>query len=211
MEELKPVVLDLQMGTVKVMQGLSRLLMSNSNSQSVIEKRIDDYMFELETLYVKSRNILEGFKMNEASVKPFESESFLTEISGSIDVTTEGWLHIRLNTLLPSCKYKVSNYIGDTISRLLKSYNLELPYFENAFMAVVEYCNLEKHNSLDNDNKAWKMIPNALKGNVIEDDSQFRLSIGLFAKISEDIHCDIYVLPPEDAAFFMDFLEKYAV
>ena len=102
--------------------------------------------------------------MNEASVKPFEPESFLTEISGSIDVTTEGWLYIRLNTLLPSCKYKVSNYIGDTISRLLKSYNLELPYFENAFMAVVEYCNLEKHNSLDNDNKAWKMIPNALKG-----------------------------------------------
>ena len=49
MEELKPVVSDLQMGTVKVMQGLSRLLMSNSNSQSVIEKGIDDYMFELET------------------------------------------------------------------------------------------------------------------------------------------------------------------
>ena len=121
MEELKPVVSDLQMGTVKVMQGLSRLLMSNSNSQSVIEKGIDDYMFELETLCVKSRNMLEGFKMNEASVKPFEPESFLTEISGSIDVTTEGWLHIRLNTLLPSCKYKVSNYIGDTISRLLKS------------------------------------------------------------------------------------------
>ena len=70
---------------------------------------------------------------------------------------------------------------------------------------------MDKHNSLDNDNKAWKMIPNSLKGIVIEDDSQFVLSIGLFAKKSEDLSCDIYVLPPEDAAFFMNFLEQNIV
>ena len=55
------------------------------------------------------------------------------------------------------------------------------------------------------------MIPNSLKGIVIEDDSQFVLSIGLFAKKSEDLSCDIYVLPPEDAAFFMNFLEQNIV
>lgn len=210
MEHLKKYISDLQADTIKVIKPLSRILMSNT-SQSAIEKEIDDYLCGLETLCVKSRNMLEGFKINDVISLEYEADSIVSEIAGSVDVTTEGWLHIRLNTLLPSCKYKVSNYIGDTITRLLKNCSFELPYFESAFLAVVEHCNMDKHNSLDNDNKAWKMIPNSLKGIVIEDDSQFVLSIGLFAKKSEDLSCDIYVLPPEDAAFFMNFLEQNIV
>lgn len=94
------------------------------------------------------------------------------------------------------------------MSRLLDSYDGELPYFESAFLAIVEHCNNENHNALDNDNKGWKMIPNVLKGRVIKDDSQFILSIGLFAKISEDVRCEIYVLPPEDGGIFMDLLSQ---
>lgn len=52
------------------------------------------------------------------------------------------------------------------------------------------------------------MIPNALKGRVIEDDNQFVLSIGLFAKLSDEPRCEIYVMPPEDGVIFMDLLEK---
>ena len=211
MELLKENILDLQTDTIKVLKHLSRLLMSNSTSQSVVEKEIDDYMCELETLCIKSRNMLEGFKMNDVVSPNYDADSIVSEFAGSVDVTSEGWLHIRLNTLLPSCKYKLSNYIGDTITRLLKSCSVELPYFESAFLAVVEHCNMDNHNSLDNDNKAWKMIPNSLKGIVIEDDSQFVLSIGLFAKKSEDLHCDIYVLPLEDAAFFMNYFDKDAI
>ena len=132
----------------------------------------------------------------------------LAEVTGSIEVTHDGWLHITLNTLLPSCKYKTSNYIGDTISRLIKYYGHDLPYFEDAFLAIVEYCNNENHNALDNDNKGWKMIPNSLKGSVISDDSQFVLSIGLFAKMSDDIRCEIYVMPPEEGSVFMDLLAQ---
>ena len=90
----------------------------------------------------------------------------------------------------------------------MHSYDGELPYFETAFLAIVEHCNSENHNALDNDNKGWKMIPNALKGRVIEDDNQFVLSIGLFAKLSDEPRCEIYVLPPEDGMIFMDLLEK---
>ena len=43
---------------------------------------------------------------------------------------------------------------------------------------------------------------------MIQDDSQFMLSIGLFAKISEDVRCEIYVLPPEDGSIFMDLLSQ---
>lgn len=206
MNELKKTLSDLQADTVKVMQCLSRLLMSESESQAVIEKKIDDYLFEIESLCVKSRNVLDEFKMSGDISEEYMPDKNLADITGSIDVTHNGWLHITLNTLLPSCKYRTSNYIGDTISRLVKYYGQDLPYFENAFLAIVEYCNNENHNALDNDNKGWKMIPNALKGRVISDDNQFVLSIGLFAKMSDDIRCEIYVMPPEDGSIFMDLL-----
>lgn len=47
-----------------------------------------------------------------------------------------------------------------------------------------------------------------MKGRVIKDDNQFVLSIGLFAKMSDEPRCEIYVLPSEDSAIFMDLLEK---
>ncbi len=53
------------------------------------------------------------------------------------------------------------------------------------------------------DNKGRKMMPNARKDRVVKDDTQFHLSVGLFTKISEDIGCEIYILPPDDASDFM--------
>lgn len=206
MNEFKNTLTDLQNDTVKVMQCLSRLLMSNSESVNVTEKRLDEYLCELENLCVKSRGVLDGFIISGDVSKSYLPDETVKDIRGSIDITHDGWLHITLNTLLPSCKYKTSNYIGDTISRLIKQCGENLPYFENAFLAIVEYCNNENHNALDNDNKGWKMIPNSLKGSVISDDSQFVLSIGLFAKLSENIRCEIYVMPPEDGNIFMDLL-----
>lgn len=44
-------------------------------------------------------------------------------------------------------------------------------------------------------NKSWKMIPNAIKGRVVEDDEQFKIDIGLFSKISDTPACHIYVIP----------------
>lgn len=206
MEQYKRTLSELQNDTIKVMQCLSRLLMSNSESKSVIEKGIDDYFYELESLCVKSRTVLEGYREKPERIEEAPVDSRLNNVYGYIDVTFEGWLHISLNTLLPSSKHRTANYIGDTISRLVKNYGGGLPYFENAFLAIVEYCNIENHNSLDNDNKGWKMIPNALKGRVIEDDNQFILSVGLFAKMSDKPHAEIYVMPPEDAANFMEML-----
>lgn len=208
MEQYKKTLSDLQNDTVKVIQCLSRLLMSKSESKGVTEKRLDEYLCELENLCVKSRSTLEGFRISGEVSEDYIPDKNIAEVTGDIEVTFEGWLHITLNTLLPSCKYRTSNYIGDTISRLIKYYGQELPYFEDAFLAIVEYCNDENHNSLDNDNKGWKMIPNALKGSVISDDSQFVLSVGLFAKMSEDIRCEIYVMPPEDGSSFMDLLAQ---
>ena len=76
-------------------------------------------------------------------------------------------------------------------------------------MAIVEFCNFDNHNALDNDNKYWKMIPNSLKGKIIKDDTQFYLSLGLFTKMSQDLHCDIFVLPQNDMAKFVEILDLY--
>lgn len=208
MQMLKNRISDLQNDTVKVMQCLSKILMSQSRSDNAIEKQMDDYLCELENLCVKSRTVLEKYRPFSISQSISPVNEHVNNIAGNIEVTDDGWLHITLNTLLPNCRRRVSSYISDTISRLIQYYGHELPYFEKAFMAIVEYCNYENHNALDNDNKGWKMIPNALKGRVIEDDNQFVLSMGLFTKISEDIRCEIYVLPFDEAANFMEFLEN---
>lgn len=195
----------------KVIESLSNLIKSNSASKAVIEKGIESYLYDIETLCIKSRNLLECYyqkpeNSNMEHITPKENTVY-----GELNVTFEGWVNVSLNTILPSTKYKTTNYIGDTISRLVKNYDGELPYYDNAFLAIVEYCNFENHNSLDNDNKGWKMIPNALKGRVIADDNQFILSVGLFAKISETPHLEIYILPPEDASIFMSMLAEDAI
>ena len=170
---------------------------------------IDDYLCAIESLCIRSRILLDAYNRSYVVRKCHRGDA-LTEIGGSIEVTPEGWLHITLNTLLPNCRRRVSSYIGDTIRRLMDGCTEELPYFEQAFLAIVEYCSYENHNALDNDNKGWKMIPNALKGRVISDDSQFILSIGLFARLADDTRCEIYVLPPEDGAIFMEMLASDA-
>lgn len=208
MEEFKKLLSELQGDAVKIMRHLSRLLMSNSESKHVIEKNVNDYLYELESLCIKSRNILDPYAINKSRENFYISQTETADVTGDITVTNEGWIKITLNTLLPSCKYKTSNYIGDTITRLIKNCGQDLPYFDEAFLAIVEYANHENHNALDNDNKGWKMIPNALKGRVLEDDNQFVLSIGLFSKLSENVRSEIYVMLPEDGSVFMDLLNQ---
>lgn len=201
-EHLTEIHLEMQ----KLADELLRLSNSNSISKKIIGRNISEFFYKLERLCIKSRIILDKYNLQVFGENKKDLKKIVSDVCGQLEVTDAGWLHITLNTLLPSEKYKVSNYISDTISRLISEYDLELPYFENAFLGIVEYCNYATHNSLDNDNKGWKMIPNVLKGRVIKDDNQFLLSIGLFAKISEDIRCEIYVLPQEDLDAFMRFL-----
>ena len=208
MEQFKEKLSRLDEDVAKVQRKLNDLKKSNSISPSVIERGIDDYMCEVETLCIRSRILLDGHRQVEVLSDCYTVDKNVKKIAGDIEITHDGWLHITLNTLLPNCRYKTSGYVGDTLCRLMHSYDGDLPYFEAAFLAIVEHCNSENHNALDNDNKGWKMIPNALKGRVIEDDNQFVLSIGLFAKLSDEPRCEIYVLPPEDGVIFMDLLEK---
>jgi len=128
-------------------------------------------------------------------------------ITGSIEVTARGWLHIRLDTLLPHCRFGSAARISDAIRALMDDFREKLPYFERAVLVIDEHSGYDVRRVYDSDNKAWKAIPNALKGRVFEDDDQFTLSICLLGKHSNDIGCHIFVLPPEDA--FVFFGERF--
>ena len=44
------------------------------------------------------------------------------EIAGSVELLGYNWLHITLNTLLPHCRYQPSEWLSDTIRRLLDDF-----------------------------------------------------------------------------------------
>jgi hypothetical protein len=124
-------------------------------------------------------------------------------ISGTMEVTSEMWVHITLDTLLPHCKRKDSGQVRNAVAGLLNDYPRTLPKYDKAFLAIVEHCNIHSRNAYDQDNKGWKQIPNALKGILFEDDDQFHLSLGLFSVYADIPACHIYVMPIEDASDFL--------
>jgi len=182
---------------------------STAFSDARMNENMDEFLCMVENICINSRKTIEKHR----PVMPIElagKKDFVPgNISGGIEITPENWVHITLNTLLPHCKYKTSNYLKDTIIRLLISQKGKLPKYENVFLAIVEHCNHTNRNAFDNDNKGWKMIPNALKGWLFEDDDQFHLSLGLFSKLCDEVACHIYVVPTDDAAFFIgNFIEN---
>lgn len=128
------------------------------------------------------------------------------EIYGEVTQLDNGWLDIKLNALLPSCRMiGGTQYVFDTITRLLdnfKGMGGVLPCFEKAYMAIVEHCPFERTGTFDNDNKGFRGAINALKGRLFKDDNQFELALGMFTVLDEDICCHIYVLPFDEAGDF---------
>ena len=95
------------------------------------------------------------------------------EVAGFVETLGYGWLHIQLNTLLPHCRYQTSDWLSDTIRRLLDEYvagGSELPYFKEAMLVIDEHCGVKGRHIFDQDNKGYKAVSNAIKGRLIPDD-----------------------------------------
>lgn len=129
------------------------------------------------------------------------------DIFGEVNRLDNGWMDIRLNTLLPHCKVMGgTQYVSDTISRLLNDYVKSggvLPRFEKAYVAIVEHCPFDTSGAFDSDNKGFKGVINALKGRLFNDDNQFELALGLFSVLDDESCCHIYVTPFEEAGDFL--------
>ena len=134
------------------------------------------------------------------------------QIAGSIELLEYEWVHIRLNTLLPHCRYQPPAWLSDTIQRLLDEYTasgLQLPYFHNqAALVIEEYSAIGGRTIYDQDNKGWKAVSNALKGRLFADDNQYDLGLVLLSKWSSENVTHITVLDLEDLP---RFLTSYAL
>lgn len=127
------------------------------------------------------------------------------ESSGFVERFGYGWLHIQINTLLPHCRYQPSEWLSDTIRRLLDDYEAsgrEPPFFQRALLVIEEHCGVDGRHIFDQDNKGWKAVSNAVKGRLVPDDDQFTLALALIAERSELNVCHITLL---DVAETLDF------
>ena len=106
---------------------------------------------------------------------------YSTEENCSVQITREGWTHIRLNTLLLSNRQRVTGYIESTLLQILHGHRIgggNLPWYERAFVVITEHTDRRRSGrTFDPDNKEWKCVLNALKGVLFEDDNSKTVSL----------------------------------
>lgn len=194
---------------------IHELLLSAQAKQAMIlqegcvdSSRLERVLGDAEACVLKLRMLAEVIRPRECGEDYGTKKPMLFHLPGSIEVNEFGWLHIKLDTLLPNCKYKTPQYLQNSITRLLKRYTAggnSLPQFERAMLIIEEHCSIENRQVYDQDNKGWKAIPNALKGVIFPDDDQFTLEIAMLARMDDSPSCHIYVMGQEDAGeyFFL--------
>ena len=106
---------------------------------------------------------------------------YCTEDNCSVQITREGWTHIRLNTLLLSNRQRVTGYIESSLLRILHEHRADggnLPWYERAFVVITEHTEKRRSDrTFDPDKKEWKCVLNALKGVLFEDDNSQTVSL----------------------------------
>lgn len=124
---------------------------------------------------------------------------------GYAEMLCEDWLHIRLNTLLPHCRYQTPRWLTATIQQLLDNYEAQgkaLPRYEQALLVIDEHSAIAGRHVYDQDNKGWKAVSNAIKGRLIPDDDQYTLHVALLSQVSRENVCHITLLEQRDAGDF---------
>lgn len=167
-----------------------------------ITEKVNDV---LEKSVILSRNTLEYLQADSDTSKAGAPVLPYIHVSGEVRILEYDWLHIKLNTLLPHCRFQTPIYIGDTITRLLNAFSAKggkISYFKNAFLIIDEHCDIANRTVFDQDNKGWKAVSNVLKGRVFPDDDQFSLGIALISTKSPIPTCNIFVIPASDAGDF---------
>ena len=127
-------------------------------------------------------------------------------VAGHVEKLGYSWLHIRLNTLLPHCRYQTPLWLTDTSRRLLDGFEAggnTVPYLrERAMLVIDEHSEIAGRRVFDQDNKGWKAVCNALKGRAIPDDDQYTLAVSLLATPSTENVCHITLMDLHDASDF---------
>ncbi len=205
---------DLVMGAARQVGSLSALADSGQLTSEKLQKELELTSARFEHSAIEMRKLCEK---HSPGVGGYGSSPELPrmETSGFVEQFGYGWLHIQLNTLLPHCRYRPSEWLSDTIRRLLDEYESggsKLPYFKHAMLVIDEHCGIKGRHIFDQDNKGWKVVSNAIKGRLIPDDDQHTLSLALLSSRSEIDVCHITLLDMADVADFFAYRSgDYAV
>ena len=177
-------------------------------SPDKVNALLDMAMQQIENSCITMRRICE--QIRPQTPPPQKGKNFYTKaLFGEVILMDTGWVHIKLNTLLPH--YKAlggTQYITDCITRLLDKLAQEggqFPIFTKAYVAIIDHCDFARCDVFDDDNKSFRAVLNALKGRLYPDDNQFELSLGLFTKIDADVSCHIYILPEQEVTAFHSY------
>ena len=180
-----------------------RLILPLHKGSAAVEE-LERILPDVEWAALRLRMLLETIRprLKEPVQKPPMQKR---DVRGSIEVNEFGWVHLSLNTLLPSCHYRTPEFFTQTISDLLDrcpTARGHRPYFEKALLVIDEHCDIESRQVYDQDNKGYKAVSNAIKGVLIPDDDQFTLELALLSTLDETPSCQIYLLPADEAGEF---------
>ena len=85
--------------------------------------------------------------------KPLAKQELPT---GSIEIAGCGWVHMKINTLLPHCRYQSPEWLSDTIRYLLTKYMTVTDLhvrFKRMMLVIDEHSNIHDRHVFDQDNK----------------------------------------------------------
>jgi len=184
-------------------EGLANLIDYDGINPEKLQRTMETMTIQFEQAALTLRELCEAHS-SEIGIARKPSLPCL-DVSGSIDLIENQWLHIRLETLLPHCRYQTPAYLSDTIRRLLDAFEArgqKLPFFQRAVLMIDEHSNIDGRHVFDQDNKGWKAIPNALKGRVIPDDDQYSLGVVLLSSYRPENICHITLMDLNDASDF---------
>ena len=178
-----------------------------------LQQTLERTMREFERATMVLRTLAER---NSPGVGSYGSRPLLPsiEVAGSVSMIDYTWLHIRLNTLLPHCRFETPTWLADTVRRLLDDYEAAggtIPFYKNgAVLFIDEYSDITRRKIYDQDNKGWKAVSNALKGRLFPDDDQYTLGLALLSKKSSENVTHITVVDATNAGSFLDLRNGYA-
>ena len=180
--------------------------MSPEKMQLTLEETA--YFFESATLYLRA---LCETQMPGIGGYGRRDELALQLPSGHIEIAGAGWVHMQIDTLLPHCRYMPATWLTDTVRQLLTAYmqhtNFRL-HFKQMLLVIDEHSDVDGRHVFDQDNKGWKVVSNALKGLVIDDDDQYHLSVHMMSSRSAENVCHISLVLPESAEEFFRLHQK---
>ena len=192
-----------------------RLVAMSDGEQSdpqKLQRELEKTMAEFEETTLTLRNLCERYSTGAGGYgrrQPLPRR----EVTGRVDMLGHSWLHIKLNMLLPHCRYQTPVWLSDTIRLLLDGYEVsggQMPYYrDRAVLVIDEHSDVDGRSIYDQDNKGWKAVSNTLKGRVFPDDNQYSLGVILLSTKSGENVTHITVMDAVDAGDFLSLHSGY--